>query len=436
DAAVLLFAQAGLGQAQSSGSITVLAPPRISDYWVSATRQPGGAIIFDGYVPDPVIRNTLAAHPGADVQWLQLGSGAPTSYQAAVDFGLSILDGLSEGRFAVRDNIVTLSGTAASAAEYIALNQTVSRDLPAGVVLARSEILPPRASPYQWSAAKSSNNALTLNGMVPDPAAEQTLLNASGSGVTASLTYASGNPENFLSSARLGLSLLQRLDEGQLVFNGAGWIFTGTAASLSDKTALEAEFSSRKLAAAGWSMAIAEPRSAPSRPAAPLPPAAPRPTTAQPAGETNQAKATATVPGPATAAPAKISQSTSPAGQLACVAPLAEFSARNAILFRSGAAIIAPESAPALDELATDLAACPDAIVHVEGHTDTDGNDQSNLALSVARAEAVVAALVERGIAPARLYALGYGETSPIGDNDTAEGKRLNRRIVITVPQT
>jgi outer membrane protein OmpA-like peptidoglycan-associated protein len=69
----------------------------------------------------------------------------------------------------------------------------------------------------------------------------------------------------------------------------------------------------------------------------------------------------------------------------------------------------------------------------VEGHTDADGDEQLNLALSVARAEAVVNALIERGVAPARLYALGYGESSPIGDNTTAEGKELNRRIVVKV---
>lgn len=134
---------------------------------------------------------------------------------------------------------------------------------------------------------------------------------------------------------------------------------------------------------------------------------------------------------PAVAAP--VTPSTGTADVAACVAPLADFSARNAILYQSGAAIITAESEPALDELAADLSACPDAVVHIEGHTDADGDEASNLALSVARAEAVIAALITRGVNPDRLYAVGYGEASPIADNETPAGKRLNRRIVVTV---
>ncbi|MNL43642.1 Outer membrane porin F precursor [compost metagenome] len=71
--------------------------------------------------------------------------------------------------------------------------------------------------------------------------------------------------------------------------------------------------------------------------------------------------------------------------------------------------------------------------MEVEGHTDSDGDDQRNLALSVARAESVVNALIERGVSASRLYAIGYGEMRPVADNDTADGKRRNRRIVVTV---
>jgi OOP family OmpA-OmpF porin len=116
-----------------------------------------------------------------------------------------------------------------------------------------------------------------------------------------------------------------------------------------------------------------------------------------------------------------------------CRARVAELSAHNAILFQSGAAIIAAGASAELDAFAEALQRCPSAIIEVEGHTDSDGDDQLNLALSVARAEAVVNALIERGVEPSRLYAIGYGETQPVADNATTDGKRRNRRIVVSV---
>ena len=91
------------------------------------------------------------------------------------------------------------------------------------------------------------------------------------------------------------------------------------------------------------------------------------------------------------------------------------------------------ESLASLGMLAADLGECPETAVYIEGHTDADGPDDLNLALSVARAEAVVDALVERGVAYQRLYAVGYGESLPIASNDTRDGKQANRRIAFTV---
>jgi len=116
-----------------------------------------------------------------------------------------------------------------------------------------------------------------------------------------------------------------------------------------------------------------------------------------------------------------------------CRDKVTAFAARNAIVFQSGSARIAEESVPAIDELAGYLSLCPEATVNVEGHTDADGEDAANLALSVSRAEAVVDALILRGIGPERLYAIGYGESLPIASNETRAGKQANRRIVFTL---
>jgi len=65
----------------------------------------------------------------------------------------------------------------------------------------------------------------------------------------------------------------------------------------------------------------------------------------------------------------------------------------------------------------------------VEGHTDSDGDENTNQKLSEDRAKVVMNKLIELGIAPARLKSKGFGESKPIADNNTAEGKAQNRRV-------
>ena len=71
----------------------------------------------------------------------------------------------------------------------------------------------------------------------------------------------------------------------------------------------------------------------------------------------------------------------------------------------------------------------PELKFSVEGHTDNTGNPTGNQTLSEARAKAIVDKLVELGIAPDRLSAVGKGQTSPIADNTTDEGRAKNRRV-------
>ena len=65
----------------------------------------------------------------------------------------------------------------------------------------------------------------------------------------------------------------------------------------------------------------------------------------------------------------------------------------------------------------------------IQGHTDSDGDDAYNMKLSEARADAVKAMLVDLGIDASKLSAKGYGESKPLSDNSTAEGKANNRRV-------
>jgi outer membrane protein OmpA-like peptidoglycan-associated protein len=101
----------------------------------------------------------------------------------------------------------------------------------------------------------------------------------------------------------------------------------------------------------------------------------------------------------------------------------------SGIYFDFNKADLKPESKPALDELAKLLKANPSLRVWVVGHTDNVGSVESNLALSKARAAAVIAALSTAGIAPARLAPFGNGPYAPVAANTTDDGRAKNRRV-------
>jgi len=90
-----------------------------------------------------------------------------------------------------------------------------------------------------------------------------------------------------------------------------------------------------------------------------------------------------------------------------------------------------PESTPVLEELRESLASHAELSVIIEGHTDSTGADAHNLELSQRRAGAVASYLSEHGIAADRLEGVGKGETEPVADNGTTEGRQQNRRVVI-----
>ena len=102
---------------------------------------------------------------------------------------------------------------------------------------------------------------------------------------------------------------------------------------------------------------------------------------------------------------------------------------KQKVFFAFGKAKIDPKSYPLLDEIAQALKDHPTFVVRIEGHTDNVGSDKKNLKLSQDRADAVRDYLIKKGIEPHRLKAIGYGESRPIDDNSTPEGRAVNRRV-------
>jgi outer membrane protein OmpA-like peptidoglycan-associated protein len=103
----------------------------------------------------------------------------------------------------------------------------------------------------------------------------------------------------------------------------------------------------------------------------------------------------------------------------------------NNILFDTGKATIKRESEGPLGTVVELLTSDPALKLEIQGHTDNVGGREANLTLSKERAESVKAYLVKGGVAAGRLTTAGLGDTQPVADNKTEEGRAQNRRVVL-----
>lgn len=108
------------------------------------------------------------------------------------------------------------------------------------------------------------------------------------------------------------------------------------------------------------------------------------------------------------------------------------YTLRN-VLFDSGQATLKASSYPALNDLVEVLKLKNTMQIEIAGHTDDVGNAQLNMKLSQARANKVKDYLVKKGIQAARITAKGYGDTKPVADNWSEEGRQKNRRTEVII---
>lgn len=398
-AEVITAAQSALAEQIKSASWHVeiaeaaLAAPAAPYAW-SAKRDANGGVSFAGSWPTDTLKRFISARVGTvSTDTTAINAAAPQGFTQDVLAAAAALAKLDTGLVAFDGKSWSISGemsagvTEADIQSVLDAAATPVNDwrlelatkLPGPVAASTAEPTKPAVDPaYSFSATRAKDGKVTLTGQVPADPARRYFAVITGAPAEA-LTVAPNAPADFLTSAEGGLRQLMELSEGKLAFTNGKWSLSGTVEDADGKDAVSSAIAGLPNGAA-WALDIS--------------------------------------------APAAIE---------ACRAAIGDWSTTQTILFKAGASVIVDDSKPALDALAKDLALCPDNIVEVEGHTDADGDANANLALSVARSEAVIKALIDRNILPARLYAVGYGESKPVASNDTDAGKRQNRRIVINI---
>jgi outer membrane protein OmpA-like peptidoglycan-associated protein len=101
----------------------------------------------------------------------------------------------------------------------------------------------------------------------------------------------------------------------------------------------------------------------------------------------------------------------------------------NDILFEYGKANLSKESKKTLNQAVAILNKIPNRTLQIQGHTDSVSSDEHNMKLSQARAKAVYDYMMQRGLNISKVTYKGYGESRPVADNSTKEGRSANRRV-------
>jgi OmpA-OmpF porin, OOP family len=346
-------------------------------------------VTLGGSAPLPASKGRLleaarAALGGVEVvDQMHLSRGAPPRFDNAALLLLDQIGKLKDGKVTIADTKISLSGMARDLGGREAIGAAL-KNPPEGFSVAANEI---KAPPYVFQAYKDPVAVtLTLTGYVPDNNVHATIAAAAGrkffsEKVVDNLKASIGAPSGFASAVVPALGALSRLSTGTLVVTDREVRLSGDA--FYDAAVAQIRSNLAKDFPQGW-----------------------------------QIKADISVK-PAAA----------PVDPTVCQQLFSDLLAKGKIRFESGRASIDPDSAGLLDRLIETALRCPNANIEIAGHTDADGEDALNQALSEKRAQAVTDYLVKAGLPPGRFTATGYGSTQPVATNDTDEGKAQNRRI-------
>jgi OmpA-OmpF porin, OOP family len=350
-------------------------------------------VTLGGSAPLPSIRTKLleaarAALGGVEVvDQMNLARGAAPRFDVAAQLLIDQIGKLKDGKITISDSNVTLSGMARELGGREAIAAAL-KNLPEGFKVAANDI---KAPPYIFQAYKDPVAVtLTLSGYVPDKAVHAALVAAAGrkffnEKVVDNLKESVGAPSGFAAAVVPALGELSRLSTGTLVVSDRQVKLSGDA--LYDAAGAQIRSGPQKDFPQGFQYG----------------------------------------------ADVSVKPAAAPVDGTVCQQLFSELLSKGSVRFETARATIDPDSTGLLDRLIETALRCPATNIEIGGHTDADGNDASNQALSERRAQAVADYLVKAGLPPDRFTAVGYGSAQPVASNETDEGKAQNRRIEFVV---
>jgi len=397
EAAIARRAPAGIALVMS-----ISAPrPVITPFTLRFTKD-GDAVAFDACSADTDAARDQIVRAAAGVGFegkadCVVGLGVPSaSWADAVSLGIAALDDLGGGTITFSDADVTL--IAADTTPQSTFDRTIGQlesDLPD--VFSLHSVLPPKpessaaqAEVPEFVATRSPEGIVQMRGRLSDVAQEAAVLSFARAHFGSEDTYIATRqdpelPNGWPARVFAGLEALSHLNNGTLIVQPSTVEVRGDTGSRTARADMSRILSSKLGESADFSVAVIY---------------------------DELLDPTANIPTPEE-----------------CVARMNAVLEVKKITFEPGSADIDSSAVDQVEKLAAAFEDCDRIRVEIGGHTDSQGREEMNLNLSQQRADAVRSALVDRGVEPAALQAVGYGETQPIEDNGTEEGREANRRI-------
>ncbi|MGD9196349.1 MAG: OmpA family protein [Methyloceanibacter sp.] len=388
-----------------------------SPYTFSAEKTDKGVTV-SGYMPTDIAREGIAVILDRDVPELELASGAPGGWTIVAQDGLSALGKLNNGQLSMSDTTLLISGEATTPADGEAALAEL-KDVPPGYAVTTSLDYLDDGEPIDFQIVYSASDGASVNGKLPAGLTPENVADALGlASISGDPSIAiSGDPSSVLAALKILSSWLAEFETLKLMLgsdNGFG--LTANASPGADVELLNSALSESLDGADAVTIEAASD----------LPPEGTSRVNAA-TGETEVLTAGYWLP-----------QMDFVVGYGQCRDKANALLAARNVNFVTGSARLDARSLRVINAITSLVMKCVqsgDLRVEVGGHTDSQGDSASNMQLSQDRAEAVVEALIRRGVPVEAIAAAGYGDTKPMADNDTEDGRAANRRVTLAFTQ-